>query len=337
MSLECWLHNMKPVFDASSRVLRNARGVSIRAADYGGVGGIRYLDNGLLKEMGGYTAKMINYFREFGYEEGVSFRGAGFDWRLGPKEWMVDGGEYSNFKNLVEDTYYRNNKSRVHLLGHSLGSPFISYFLARYVSQQWKDQFVASLIALGGSYGGTVVALAAFTLGTNYGIPILNPFSLRPLASYFGSLAWMVPGRSLAHWSGRTVIVSKQRNYTVADLKELFDDIGHPHTYDIVVNEEQCDKLLPPGVPVHCIYGTAVPTVTQLYVDDLRTPGEVNVLKYDNGDGVVTVADLQLCDQFAATQNHTVTVTRFKGTDHALMIQEHRVLDEILRFATFEK
>lgn len=62
---------MTPIFDRSTGILRNAKGVSIRAADYGGVGGVRYLDNGLLKEMGGYTAKMIHYFKEFGYEEGV--------------------------------------------------------------------------------------------------------------------------------------------------------------------------------------------------------------------------------------------------------------------------
>lgn len=336
VSLDCWLHNMKPVYDRDKKLLRNAKGVHIRAADYGGVGGIRYLDNGLLKELGGYTAKMINYFKEFGYEEGVSFRGAGFDWRLGPKEWMVNG-EYDNFKNLIEDTYYKNNKSRVHLLGHSLGCPFISYFLAKHVDQSWKDQFVASLVALGGSYGGTVVALASYALGTNYGIPILNPFSLRPLASQFGSLAWMLPIRSMEHWKAKPIIFSKHKNYTLADLKELFDHIGHTHTFDIVSNEEQCDKLLPPNVPVHCIYGTNVPTVTQLYIDNVKQPIDVAVLKYENGDGVVTVDDLQLCDQFKTKQNHTVTVHQFKGTDHALMVQEHRVLDEILHFTTFER
>lgn len=59
--------------------MQNARGVHIRPADYGGIGGVRFLDNGILKEQGGYTQKMLTYFKEFGYEEGISFRGASFD------------------------------------------------------------------------------------------------------------------------------------------------------------------------------------------------------------------------------------------------------------------
>lgn len=76
-------------------------------------------------------------------------------------------------------------------MGHSLGASFIQYFLYSFVDQKWKDQFVASLIPLGGAFGGTAVAYATYALGTNYGIPILSATSMRPMVTNFGSLCML--------------------------------------------------------------------------------------------------------------------------------------------------
>lgn len=62
------------------------------------------------------------------------------------------GGDFHIFKKLVEDTYELNNGMKVSLLGHSLGGPFVQYFLANFVSHDWKRKYISYYIPFAGEY-----------------------------------------------------------------------------------------------------------------------------------------------------------------------------------------
>lgn len=151
------------------------------------------------------------------------------------------------------------------------------------------------------------------------------------------------------NWYTEPIIVTNAKNYSMANIEQLFQDAKVPVSntcayytlvqtaWKIFKNEAECNKMVAPNVPIHCIYGINVPTMTQVYIDNIEQPHDVRVLRYLAGDGVATNKDLALCDTFQNLQPQQVTVHRFNGTDHALMIQEHRVMDVILSFATFDQ
>ena len=57
------------------------------------------------------------------------------------------------------------------------------------------------------------------------------------------------------------LVVTLQRNYTVNDYQALFDRIGCKWCWEIWKdNEMTMGSLEPPSVPVHCIYGSQMPT-----------------------------------------------------------------------------
>lgn len=72
----------------------------------------------------------------------------------------------SALKNLVEDTYTKNNEQPVVLMGHSMGNNYILYLLNRQ-PQSWKDKYIRSFISIAGPYGGAVKTLRLMASGTN--------------------------------------------------------------------------------------------------------------------------------------------------------------------------
>lgn len=73
-----------------------------------------------------------------GYSRNEDVRGAPYDFRKAPNEmedWMTD------FKKLVEHSYYTNSNQSVVLLAHSMGSPLSLFFLGQ-MKQSWKDKYI---------------------------------------------------------------------------------------------------------------------------------------------------------------------------------------------------
>ena len=85
------------------------------------------------------------------YVRGVNVRGAPYDWRKAPNEL---GEFYVNLTQLVEDTYYLNNGTRVVFIAHSMGNPVTLYWLNNIVTPEWKKKFIKSFVSLAGVWGG---------------------------------------------------------------------------------------------------------------------------------------------------------------------------------------
>lgn len=77
---------------------------------------------------------------------------------------------FARLKSLVEEMH-DEYKQPVHLLGHSMGSLYILYFLNQQ-SQAWKDRYVKSFISLGAPWGGAVKPLRVLASG-NQNRPLL--------------------------------------------------------------------------------------------------------------------------------------------------------------------
>lgn len=71
---------------------------------------------------------------------------------------------FVKLKQLVEDTYAENDNKSVMLIAHSMGGPMSLYFLNAQ-TQDWKDRYIKSLVALSGAWGGSVKAIKVYAIG----------------------------------------------------------------------------------------------------------------------------------------------------------------------------
>lgn len=70
---------------------------------------------------------------------------------------------YRKLAGLVEDMYDAYGKP-VFLIGHSLGSLHLLYFLL-HQPQSWKDRFIDGFISLGAPWGGSIKSLKIMASG----------------------------------------------------------------------------------------------------------------------------------------------------------------------------
>ncbi|KAJ3595831.1 hypothetical protein NHX12_002245 [Muraenolepis orangiensis] len=56
----------------------------------------------------------------------------------------------------------------IHLLGHSMGSHYVLYFLNQQ-TQAWKDKHIKGFISLGAPWGGAIKTLRVIASGTHRG------------------------------------------------------------------------------------------------------------------------------------------------------------------------
>jgi pimeloyl-ACP methyl ester carboxylesterase len=232
-------------------------------------------------------------------------------------------------KSLVEDTYSKNNNTKVHLMGHSLGAPLASSFLVEYVSLEWKDNYIASLIPIGPPLAGSTLSVVRAFSGYNYGIPMMPDHTFLPILRESGTPAAMFPK------GDAPVLVTNIGNYTATNLPQFFRDIRDDKYYSILQRALKHDFTLPPNVPVHCIYGLGYPTATKFQIKDVKQT-KFDILEYGDGDGTVPAYSLQACDHFAKLQDqvkYPVDVTRVaKNSSHTEIIYNPDVFELILDF-----
>lgn len=128
--------------------------------------------------------------------------------------------------------------------------------------QAWKDKYISSFVSLAAPWAGSMQIVRLFASGynMNYYRVILPPSKLRAMQRSFTSSAFLFP--SPVAWKPTDILASTaEKNYTTENIKEFFHDI------DYMVGWEQYKQaarlngnLSAPGVPVHCVYGTGVPT-----------------------------------------------------------------------------
>ncbi|KAF5904047.1 phosphatidylcholine-sterol acyltransferase, partial [Clarias magur] len=151
IGLDCWIDNIRIVYNRTTHRTSNSPGVEVRVPGFGQTHTIEFLDN---NNLAGYFHTMVEHLVRIGYVRNKTVRAATYDWRIAPNE---QAEYFKHLKSLVEEMH-DEYKQPVHLLGHSMGSLYILYFLNRQ-SQAWKDRYVKSFISLGAPWGGAVRSL----------------------------------------------------------------------------------------------------------------------------------------------------------------------------------
>lgn len=331
--VDCWYHNVQLVYDETSNEYSNNQGVQTRVMDFGGIRGIDYLDTDLFGAgitATAYFAPLIKDLQAVGYKAGKNLRGGPFDWR---KPGNPDGTFFADMKALVENTSSINNGKKVHLLGHSMGNVQLGLFLNS-MPEAWKDQYVASYIAVAAPWSGAPKALRAIISGDNFGLgagdwfSLVDPLRVATIARQAGGIVLLTPEADF--WNTTELVRTTTRSYGVHEMGQLFTDIGSPVTAAIL---KQVDGTLTtikaPGVPMHCLYGVDYPTEMHFtYLNGFNTKPEI---KYSAaGDGTVPDISLRRCLDFQKQQPEPVTVKEFDLADHMTVLNDEELLQYVL-------
>lgn len=175
--IDCFIDNIRLVFDNQTKTTTNRDGVDIMVKDFGLTDTVEYLDDSRYSVTQYFGAIADALVKKFDYIRGVNIRGAPYDWRKAPNEL---GEFYKNFTKLIEDTYEMNNQTKVMLIAHSMGNPVTLYWLNNFVSQQWKDKYIRTFVSLAGVWGGAVKTLRLMASGDNIDIIVVKPIRVRP-------------------------------------------------------------------------------------------------------------------------------------------------------------
>ncbi|OAD52278.1 Group XV phospholipase A2 [Eufriesea mexicana] len=323
--IDCWIDNMKLIYDNVTRTTRNQDGVDIRVPGWGDPSVVEYLDpskassGDYFKDIGNMLVNELEYIRN------RSIRGAPYDFRKAPNE---NSDFFNKLKDLIQETYYMNKQVPVTLLAHSMGGPMSLIFL-QHQSQKWKDKYINCLITLSAVWGGSVKALKVFAIGDDLGAYLLRQSILKDEQITSPSLGWLLPSRLF--WKDTEVLVqSEQKNYTLRTLQDYLLDINVPNGWEFRKDNEKYQlDFTPPGVEVHCLYGNGIDTVQRLYYKPGTSIEGTPQLIPGDGDGTVNLRSLEGCKYWQGKQEQKVYSQAFPGINHMDILRNVNVLNYI--------
>lgn len=109
-------------------------------------------------------------------------------------------------------------------------------------------------------------------------------------------------------------------NYTVLDHKRLYTDIGFEDGWMMRQDTEPLVMdLAPPGVAVHCLYGSGLPTPEAFQYSD-KFPEVDPTVVYGDGDGTVNLLSAKQCGRWMGRQKQPVVLKELPGNEHVNML-----------------
>ncbi|KAL9958912.1 hypothetical protein ACROYT_G035987 [Oculina patagonica] len=306
--------------------MKNAPGVKTRVPGFGNTSSIEYLDTDRLIK---YFSPMVDKLVSWGYERGVTVRGAPYDFRYGPES---ASGYFTKLKKLIKDTYSANGNKKITLMSHSLGCPYSLVFLNKQ-TKEWKDKYILQWITLSGVWGGTAEQVSLYSSGNTLGIPkfLVSPLKVRGEQRTDTSNIYLLPSREL--WSADEVLAkTPERTYTVNNYDDFFKDIGFPLGIKLRKLVENLTYPLTehsPNVTVHCLYGTGVDTAANFVFGEGEFPDTQPHVVYGDGDGTVNRRSLEACSKWSQRQPYNVTLKHYPSVNHNGMLSDENVFSYI--------
>uniref|UniRef100_W5LWA9 Lecithin-cholesterol acyltransferase n=1 Tax=Lepisosteus oculatus TaxID=7918 RepID=W5LWA9_LEPOC len=318
IGIDCWIDNIRIVYNRTTRKSSNAPGVEIRVPGFGQTYPVEFLDTNKLT---GYFHTMVEHLVNFGYVRNETIRAAPYDWRIAPNE---QEEYFAKLKELVEQMYSEYQQP-VYLLGHSMGSNYILYFLNEQ-PQHWKDRYIKGFISLGAPWGGAVKPLRVLASGENDGIPLVSNIKIREEQRMTTTNPWMIP-TDQAWPTDHAFISTPSYNYTYRDYQRFFKDIHFDDGWHMWEDTRNLTAWLPPpGVEVYCMYGVGLPTpVTYIYDENFPNADPVDIV-YDDGDDTVDSRSMELCKRWVGKQEEPVHIIELKGMAHLDIVFNDRAL-----------
>lgn len=313
VAIDCWIDNIRLIYNSTTHTTSSPPGVDIRVPGFGQTYSVEYLDPSK-RSVGMYFFNIVQQLVELGYTRDEDIRGAPYDWRRAPNE---NKEYFLKLQNMIEKMTEKAGE-RVVLIAHSMGNLYTLYFLNQQ-PQAWKDKYIKAFISLGAPWAGVAKTLRVVTSGDNNGIPVISPLKIRSQQRSAVSTSWLLP---YSHsWPKDKVLVQTPNvNYTVMDYQRLYKDLGFEDGWLMRQDTESLIfDLTPPGVAVHCLYGSGISTAEGFQYSNKFPDVEPNVLS-GNGDGTVNLLSALRCKQWLGKQNQNVTLFELPDTEHVAML-----------------
>lgn len=313
VAIDCWIDNMRLIYNSTTHLTEAPPGVDVQVPGFGQTFGLEYLDPSK-RSVGMYFFTIVQAMVDWGYTRDEDVRGAPYDWRKAPNE----NKEYFLKLQLMIEDMAEKYGGPVVLIAHSMGNMYTLYFL-NHQPQAWKDKYIKAFVSLGPPWAGVAKTLRVMASGDNNRIPVISPLKIRSQQRTAVSTAWLFP---YAHtWPSDMVLVSTPSvNYTVNDYQHFFKDLNYEDGWSMREDTEPLVSALEaPGVAVHCLYGTGIPTA-QSYIYGTFPDAEPTTVVNGEGDGTVNVLSAIQCKRWITQQKQPVQLLELPGNEHVAML-----------------
>nr|XP_010960814.2 phospholipase A2 group XV isoform X1 [Camelus bactrianus] len=321
--IDCWIDNIRLIYNRTSRATQFPDGVDVRVPGFGKTFSLEFLDPSK-SSVGSYFYTMVESLVGWGYTRGEDVRGAPYDWRRAPNE---NGPYFLALREMIEEMHQLYGGPVV-LVAHSMGNMYTLYFLQRQ-PQAWKDKYIRAFVALGAPWGGVAKTLRVLASGDNNRIPVIGRLKIREQQRSAVSTSWLLPYNST--WSSEKVFVrTPTANYTLQDYHRFFQDISFEDGWLMRQDTEGLvEAMVPPGVRLHCLYGTGVPTPDSFYYESF--PDRDPKICFGDGDGTVNLQSALQCQAWHSRQEHEVSFQALPGSEHIAMLANATTLAYLKR------
>ncbi|XP_041314566.1 phospholipase A2 group XV isoform X3 [Pyrgilauda ruficollis] len=286
--IDCWIDNIRLVYNRTSKITEPPDGVDIRVPGFGQTFSLEFLD---------------------------------------PSKRSVDENEdyFVALRKMIE-LLYEQYGSPVVLIAHSMGNMYTLYFLNRQ-SQDWKDKYIKDYVSLGAPWGGVAKTLRVLASGDNNRIPVISSLKIRDQQRSAVSTNWMLPYNYT--WPPDKVFVSTPTaNYTLRDYWKFYRDIDFEDGWLMRQDTEHLVYgMTPPGVRIHCLYGTGVETPDSFHYESF--PDREPKIFYSDGDGTVNLQSALQCRKWVDRQKQEVVMLELSGNEHIEMLSNDTTISYV--------
>ena len=130
------------------------------------------------------------------------------------------------------------------------------------------------------------------------------------------------------------MVVTEHRNYTVTDYKDFFHDVKFPDGWQMRLDTQNLIRdLTPPGVRMHCVHGSGLPTPGTLVFGPGEFPDTFPKNIPDDGDGTVNMRSLLACTGWQGKQKYPVDHKVLPGAEHMDILADPRAREYVVKVA----
>lgn len=326
-AINCWIDNIRLLFNATSNTYTNNIGVQTRVPGWGTTDAIEYLDPSIKAGESAYFAPLVKALVQKGGVRNHSIRGAPYDFRR-TVDSAYDGQYVAMLKALVEDTYTINGNKAVTLLSHSMGCLYSLYFLNQ-MPQAWKDTYIHQWIPTSGVFAGAGEGVLQLMSGSSEGIPGVSAITVRGEQRSYQSSLWLLPTSSVFK---APLVITPSRNYTALDYNDLFARAKFEYASQrLALVANLTASLLSPNVNTIHLYGLGVSTPTSFrWNKDSDFPDTPPDAISGDGDGTVPSASLKSVEKWSLQMPGKFTSKVFNGQCHTCVVKDQDYINEII-------